>query len=200
MKKNALKSPKQTGFTLIELLVVIAIMVTLAGLGVSAYRTAINKANEVAAHAAMSNLTSACDSFFDDYSRLPLTEGANGDQERLSDNQLMSILVGLESGEDENPKLQSYFTYTAAKGKGAHKYSGLDRSDTRAKLYGPWKNKNETERFYRLKFDYDYDQEITESQSVGGKTHYDRRVLIHHLGRDGVSGQGKNSDNVYNYK
>ena len=200
MKTNASKLSKQPGFTLIELLVVIAIIAVLAGLGVSAYRTAIDKANTVAAQAAMGNLIQACDNYFDDYSQLPLNEGTQSDEVRLSDNELMSVLVGLESAIDESPKLTRYFSYTRAKGKGVNKYGGLDQSNTHAKLYGPWKNKNESDRLYRLKFDYDYNQEITEPSDIGGETVYGKRALIFHLGKDGKSGQGNNRDNVYEYR
>ena len=200
MKTKTPKSPKQNGFTLIELLVVIAIMATLATIGISAYRIAMEKAHQVSATAAMSNLVQACDNYFEDYSQLPLNQGVIEDQERLSDNDLMSILVGLESGEFDNSKRTAYFTYSKARGSGTNKYNGLDRSDTHARLYGPWKNKDVSARFYRLKFDYDFDQNIDEPSALGGNSQYGHRVLIYHLGRDGEVGPGKNQDNAYSYR
>jgi len=200
MKTNTPKSLLQNGFTLIELLVVIAIIATLATIGISAYRIGIEKARQVSAQAAMGNLVQACDNYFEDYSQLPLNAGVTEDQERLSDNDLMPILVGIEAGEFDNPKLTNYFTFSKAKGKGSKKYNGLDRSDTHARLYGPWKNNNESERFYRLKFDYDFDQNIDEPSSLGGKSQFGHRVLIYHLGGDGMAGSEKNRDNVYSYK
>ncbi|MDA7888245.1 prepilin-type N-terminal cleavage/methylation domain-containing protein [Akkermansiaceae bacterium] len=200
MKTNAPKASPSRGFTLIELLVVISIIAILATMGVSGYRIAMEKARRTSAHVAMNNLVHACNNYYEDYSQLPLNGGVVEDQERLSDNKLMPVLLGLESASEDNPKLTSYFTHHKAKGKGAHKYGGLDRSDTHARLYGPWKNDNESDRHYRIVMDYDFNKMISEPNDLGGGVQYDQRVLIYHLGKDGEAGPGKNRDNVYSYK
>jgi hypothetical protein len=161
---------------------------------------AIQKAKKTSAKAAISSLVQACNDYYEDESQLPLNEGATADQERISDNELMSVLVGLESAREENPTGTSYFKYKKASGKGQTKYDGLDRNKSRAQLYGPWKNRQENDRFYRLMMDYDFDEEIDEPSNIGNETQFGQRVLVYHLGKDGEAGPGKNQDNVYSYK
>jgi prepilin-type N-terminal cleavage/methylation domain-containing protein len=191
---------RRCGFTLVELLVVISIIAVLASLGFAGFNMAIQKAKKTSAKAAISSLVQACNDYYEDESQLPLNEGATADQERLSDNELMSILVGLESAREENPTGTSYFKYKKASGKGQTKYDGLDRNKSRAQLYGPWKNRQENDRFYRLMMDYDFDEEIDEPSNMGNETQFGQRVLVYHLGKDGEAGPGKNQDNVYSYK
>lgn len=200
MTKKTSTLSRRRGFTLVELLVVIAIIAVLASLGFAGFNMAIQKAKKTSAKAAISKLVQACNDYFDDESQLPLNEGANADQERLSDNELMSVLVGLETAREENPTGTDYFKYKKAQGKGQSMYDGLDRNDSRAQLFGPWKNKQESDRFYRLMMDYDFDQEIDEPSNVGNERQYGVRVLAYHYGKDGEAGPGKNQDNVYSYK
>ena len=93
---------RRYGFTLVELLVVISIIAVLASLGFAGFNMAIQKAKKTSAKAAISSLVQACNDYYEDESQLPLNEGATADQERISDNELMSILVGLESAREEN--------------------------------------------------------------------------------------------------
>ena len=200
MTKNKSTLSRRRGFTLVELLVVIAIIAVLASLGFAGFNMAIQKAKKTSASAAISSLVQACNDYYEDESQLPLNEGATADQERMSDNELMSILVGLETAREQNPTQTPYFKYKKASGQGNKKYDGLDRNQSRAQLYGPWKNKEENDRFYRLMMDYDFDQEIDEPSSVGNERQYGQRVLVYHYGKDGEAGPGKNQDNVYSYK
>ena len=191
---------RRRGFTLVELLVVIAIIAVLASLGFAGFNMAIQKAKKTSAKAAISSLVQACNDFYEDNSQLPLNEGATADQERLSDNDLMSILVGLETASEENPTQTTYFKYKKASGKGQNMYDGLDRNQSQAQLFGPWKNKQENDRFYRLMMDYDFNEEIDEPSNLGNERQFGQRVLAYHFGKDGEAGPGNNQDNVYSYK
>ena len=193
---------RRCGFTLVELLVVISIIAVLPSLGFTGFNMAIQKAKKTSAKAAMSSLVQACNDYYEDESQLPLNEGATADQERLSDNELMSILVGLDSAREENSSGTKYFQFKKASGKGQGMYDGLDRTKTRAQLYGPWKNRQENDRFYRLKMDYDFTGEVDEPSNMGSETIFGKQgmVLVYHLGKDGEAGPGKNQDNVYSYK
>ena len=200
MTKTTSTLSRRRGFTLVELLVVIAIIAVLAAMGFAGFNMAIQKAKKTSAQAAISKLVQACNDYFDDQSQLPLNEGATADEERLSDNELMSVLVGLETARQENPTGTAYFKFKKAQGKGQGMYDGLDRNDSRAQLFGPWKNRSESDRFYRLMMDYDFDEEIDEPSNLGNETQYGVRVLVYHLGKDGEAGPGKNKDNVYSWK
>jgi len=191
---------RRYGFTLVELLVVISIIAILASLGFAVFHPMLEKGKKTSALMAIKGLVDATNDYFDDYGTLPLNEGRKTDDEILSDNELMSVLVGLESAREENPRGTSYFKYKKASGKGEGMFDGLDRTRSRAQLYGPWKNKQASDRLYRLKMDYNNDGEIDEPSQFGSDTVFEQKVLVYHLGKDGEAGPGKNKDNVYNYK
>ena len=136
----------------------------------------------------------ACYDYYEDESQLPLNEGATADQERISDNELMSVLVGLESAREENPTGTSYFTFKKAKGSGDSLVDGLWRTKNNARLVDPWGN------YYRLVFDYDFDAEIDEPSNIGNTTQFGVRVLVYSLGPDGIAGGRGEKDNIYSWK
>jgi prepilin-type N-terminal cleavage/methylation domain-containing protein len=193
-------SSKRRGFTLVELLVVIAIIAVLAALGFAGFNMAIQRAKKTSAQTCMSQLIIACDDYFEAYQQLPLGSKSNADEEQKSDNKLMAALLGMESAEDENYKLQSYFTFKASNGKGQGAYDGLERTQNRAELLGPWQNKQKDDRYYRLMFNYDYDKELREPQALGNEIMYDKNVLIYHMGKDGKVGGKNDQDNVYSWQ
>jgi type IV pilus assembly protein PilE len=193
-------SSKRRGFTLVELLVVIAIIAVLASLGFAGFNIAIMKAKQTSARTCMSSLIMASDDYYEAYQTLPLGSITNADEEKDTDNQLMSALLGLPSAEDENYKLESFFSFKGAKGKGQGAHDGLDRSDNRAELLGPWMNSQKSDRYYRILYDYDYDSELREPQALGNEIKYDTKTLIYHKGKDGKIGTGKyDQDNVYSW-
>lgn len=193
-------SALRRGFTLIELLVVISIVAVLAGLGFGGFKMAQDAAREASAKKTMSDLIMASDAFYDEYNYLPLSEGATSDTLQFSDNELMSVLTGKEQAASSNPKEVRFFNGQKAKGRGSSAYDGLYETDNEAVLYGPWRLKQENEKFYRVVYDYDYDDEIREQEGVGDEIIRGKRQIAYHLGKDGEAGNDQNADNIYSYK
>ena len=200
MKAHTSRTLSRKGFTLVELLVVIAIIAVLAGLGLSVAAGAKQRAAEATAAAAIRSLSDAIDLYFDKYDELPLSEGETTDAEKRSDNELMGPLVGLESAKDQNPYQISFFEFKAARGSSNAKYNGLDRDQSQAALYGPWRTKEVNDRYYQVIFDYDYNKEIQEPSNLGNDVQYGPKYLIYCYGKDGKIGQANNLDNVYSWK
>ncbi|MDB4436285.1 type II secretion system GspH family protein [Akkermansiaceae bacterium] len=199
MKTHISPLSTRKGFTLVELLVVIAIIAILATMAVAGARIAKDAAANAGARAAIADLTNALDAFYDDQDAFPLSEGQDEDSEVTTDSQLMNILTGIDT--DENPQGNSYFTFKKAKGNNNNYWDGLYRTASTAELYGPWKNRNKNDRFYRVIFNYDYDEFIREPSSTGGSEEiYGYKYLIYHAGKDGEVGGEENVDNLYNWK
>ena len=76
---------------------------------------------------------------------------------------------------------------------------GLERTENRAELVGPWFNPSKSDRYYRLMFNYDYDNQLREPQALGNEIIWDRRVIGYHMGKDGKIGGKNDSDNVYSW-
>jgi len=190
---------KRRGFTLVELLVVIAIIAVLAALGFAGFNMGIQAAKKTSATTCMSQLVTASDDYYEEYQQLPLGSTTNADEEKKTDNQLMAALVGLKSASDENFKERSFFEFKNAKGKGSGAYDGLERTENRAELLGPWVNKQKDDRYYRVMYNYDYDDELREPQVLGNEILYNQKVLVYHMGKDGKVGGKYDQDNVYSW-
>ncbi len=199
MKNNSSYPSFRRAFTLVELLVVIAIVAVLASLGFAGFNLAIQKAKKTSAKTCMGQLVQACDDYYEAYQQLPLGSTTNQDEEQETDTQLMAALLGLTSAEEENYKLESFFKFKSAKGKGQAAHDGIERTENRAELLGPWLNKIKEDRYYRIVFDYDYDEEVREPQNLGNEIIYDRRAIIYHQGKDGKIGGKNDQDNVYSW-
>ncbi len=199
MKQYLTPSSLRRGFTLVELLVVIAIIAVLASLGFAGFNMAIQKAKKTSAQTCMGQLVLASDDYYEAYQQLPLGSTSNQDEEQVTDNQLMAALLGLTSAEEENYKLESFFKFKAAKGKGQAAHDGIERSDNRAELLGPWLNKVKDDRYYRVMYNYDYDNELREPQALGNEIIYDVKSLVYHRGKDGKVGGKNDQDNVYSW-
>ena len=141
----------------------------------------------------------ACDAFYEEYQALPMANTSTIDAEQVTDNQLMGPLLGTPSAQDENPKYQTFFEWKKAKGKGDSAYEGLERTENRAELMGPWFNPNKSDRYYRIVFNYDYDNQLREPQALGNEILWDRRAIGYHMGKDGKIGGKNDQDNVYNW-
>jgi len=187
------RAPSRRGFTLIELLVVIAIIAVLSTLSTAAYILARDKAKRVTATQTLATLMSASERFYDNYNYPPLSSGETADTVRITDNELMSVLMGLDG---TTPR---FFTGKRAQGSGSGAFNGVYRTDSEAYLYGPWRLKNEDEKFYRIVYDYNFDGEIKEPEGVGNATIYGHQIG-YLLGKDGKAGAGYNQDNIYSYK
>jgi prepilin-type N-terminal cleavage/methylation domain-containing protein len=199
MKHTLPTSFTRRGFTLVELLVVISIIAVLASLGFGMYNKALETTKKTEATQCLSNLIMACDSFFEEYQALPMATTSAIDAEQVTDNRLMGPLLGQQGSQDENPKFQTFFTWKQAKGKGASAVGGLERTENRAELVGPWFNPSKSDRYYRLMFNYDYDNQLREPQVLGNEIVWDVRVIGYHMGKDGKVGGSNDSDNVYSW-
>jgi len=199
MKLTSNLSSKRRGFTLVELLVVIAIIAVLASLGFKGFTMAQEMAKKTKGATCISQLIQASEDFYNEYSQLPLGSTADSDSERQTDNQLMAPLVGLKSAIEENPKEESFFKFQKAKGRGNDVYDGLERDQSRAELYGPWNNKEKTDRYYICVYNYDYDNELREPNALGNELHFETKVLVYHKGKDGKTGGKFNRDNIYSW-
>ncbi|MGJ8696418.1 MAG: type II secretion system protein [Verrucomicrobiaceae bacterium] len=200
MKAHSSSLTSRKGFTLVELLVVISIIAILATLAIAGAGMALNKAKEAKSRAAIEALSKSIELYFDKENQLPLGGDYATDVEKRTDNELMSVLCGLESAQAENPSRTAYFEFKKAKGKGNNLVDGLYRTQTEAQLFGPWKTKNKDDRYYFVIFDYDYDKEIQEPSSLGNEIQYGRKYLIYCYGKDGKIGNENNLDNIYNWK
>lgn len=201
MKAHTSKLASRTrkrGFTLVELLVVVAIIAILATMAVAGANLAQNAARKTKAKAAISELRTAISSFADEQNTLPLAEGQNETTEKQSDNELMDVLCGIN--EDENPNKIAYFTYRKAKGKNNDFWDGLYRTSSTAEFFGPWRNRNKNERYYRILFNYGYEDFIREPSNIGGEEVFNVPFLIYHAGKDGGIGNDENVDNIYGWK
>lgn len=196
MKYTSTLSASRRGFTLVELLVVISIVAVLAALGFKGYTLAQDAAKKTKAKTCIQALVQASEDFYTEYTAFPLSSTSSQDTEHPTDNSLMAPLLGLESAEDENYKKESFFKFQKAQGKGDNVYDGLERDQNRAALYGPWKNKQKSDRYYYCVYNYDFDDVLRAPQALGNEPHYDTRVLAYHKGKDGKVGGKFNKDNV----
>lgn len=201
MKTTKPRLSLQKGFTLIELLVVIAIIAVLAGLGFGGFTMARNKANELQAQKAISDLVAASNDFYNEYNFLPLGSQQSNDTVQTSDRQLMTVLMGKQQGATENPKLIRFFEGQRAKGSRIDSaYAGVFETDNDAVLFGPWRLSQREQKLYRVIYDYNYDKIIEEQEGIGNQTIRGMRQIVYHFGPDGQAGQNMNDDNIYSYK
>lgn len=169
------------GFTLIELLVVIAIIAVLAALGFAGFTAAKEAANKTSAKNHIVGLIQAVDTYYDDYSQLPVPDG--GSVEFRTDTAFMGILVGLDSEpyKTKNPKKTSFFSAGKAKGAAPTFKNGLNRTSDVAELYDPWG------KMYYVVLDTDYNNEIgppVPDVASNNETIFGNRALVWSRGRD----------------
>ena len=187
------------GFTLVELLVVIAIIAVLSALGFAGFNLATQTAKKTSAKVCMSQLVLASENYYEEYQQLPLGTSTNQDEEKRTDNELMAALCGLDSAEEENYKNEDFFDFKAAKGRGQSAHDGLERTQNRAELLGPWLNSQKNDRYYRVVYNYDYNDELNEPQALGNEPTYNNKALVYHMGKDGKIGGKNDQDNVYSW-
>lgn len=178
-----------SGFTLVELLVVISIIVVLAAMSFGAANMAINKSKKLQTTTDARGLQSAVEAFQSEYSRLP-EFGMQGDEAQSdgqSGSELLTILLGKEEVTDDmqNKKQITFLNAKVNKNKkkGGLIYSNGGSGATPEGLYDAWGNP-----FY-LKFDDDYDQEITDPTEQGNIIR-NKQVIVYSYGMDGKIGGG----------
>ena len=155
---------------------------------------------KVKAQAAIRSLSDAIDLFYDKYESLPGSSEKNEGSECKSGNKLMEILCGLEQASHSNPYQISFFEFKRAREISDDYYDGLHRTPVTVSLYGPWKNKDIEDRYYRIILDHDGNKTIREPAELGGNLIPNVRYLIYHKGKDGKIGGDYNDDNIYSWK
>jgi len=183
------------GFTLVELLVVIAIIATLAAASFGVGRTMIEKAKRVSAQSVASSISSAVDSFYSDYSALPVpnpasaptadnttppysTSGADSDNGVA----LLNALNGTESNTtSQNDRKIRYLSLKKAKGGNRDGATYNDTSGEITGLYDPWSKP------YFIVLDYNYDDQITVNPLGPDIVLNGRKVAVYSLGTDGLA-------------
>ncbi len=107
------------GFTLIEILVVITIIGVLSGLLFSGATAAMTTAKKADASNTAYNVRNAAASYYTEYRRQPLPDGASGSDyaDFPTDDKFMDILLGADSdvGKQKNPRGIAFFTAKSAK-------------------------------------------------------------------------------------
>lgn len=74
----------------------------------------------------------------------------------VSTQRLMALLGGIHDKEiDAFDQGTQFFSFVKAKGENGSYWDGLYRTETKAALFGPRKNKNIEDRYYRIIFNYD---------------------------------------------
>ena len=189
MKTPAKRRPN--GFTLVELLVVIAIIAVLAAAGFAAGNAAIQKAKKTTALATATAIESAVNDFFTEYGSMP-RDGMTTDTtiDTKADLVTMRELLGLGNSLTLNTRSIKFLSVKEGKGnKGGIIYNASGSDITG--IYDPWGG-----RFYII-LDGDYDEKVNPKPSAGGgKVLNGRRVAVWSNGADGVSGGGKQGDDV----
>ncbi|MGA0854137.1 MAG: type II secretion system protein, partial [Luteolibacter sp.] len=222
MKTHHLRAHR--GFTLVELLVVIAIIAVLAGIGISAGGSALQKAKKTTCLAAATGIETAVNNYYTEYNSMPY-KGSTGEvattdevvRTNVKDGiDLLEVLLGLEenSSEENSPALRlnprNIKFLSAKEGKG--KKNGLvynSSSDASNNLGGsntpdgskvigmfdPWGGA------YNIIMDLNYDEKIENVKpkaATKAVTLNARRVAVWSDGADAVleSAIGKTTDDV----
>jgi prepilin-type N-terminal cleavage/methylation domain-containing protein len=186
---------KVGGFTLVELLVVISIIVVLAAMTFAGINIALTRQKKVQTQTNATGLLQAIEGFYNQYSRLP-EFGAQGDESRLegqSGTELLTILLGKEelNNTTQNKKQIRFLNVdeTKMKNKGGLLYSNGGAGAVPQGLYDAWGN-----AFY-VKFDTDYDQEITDPLKSGNIVR-NKVVIVYSYGPDGKTGGDFSKDDI----
>lgn len=172
---------RRGGFTLIELLVVIAIIAVLASAGFGVGMKVQNTARKTVAESAARNIVHAVNSFYADYSAMPVPTGTASTQGGTTFDtgsgdglKILSILLGQE--DEINTRKVKYLDVPEAKGKKA----GIvfNRSGKVDGLYDPWGNP------FSIVLDTDYAERLEFKPSKSQVTLNGRRCAVFSAGQD----------------
>lgn len=196
MKTHSVRTDR--GFTLIELLVVIAIIAVLAGVGFSAGSSAIQKAKRTTCLAAATSIESAVANFFTDYGSMPYDVTVTNDttvKTGASGENFLKTLLGMDT--TLNPRGIKFLSAKQSKSKHTDsvKRDGIVYDgDTPKGMFDPWGGE------YNVLLDLDYNEKLENVKPKGtGSTSVTlngRRVAVWSDGADGVSADGKATDDV----
>lgn len=177
------------GFTLVELLVVISIIVVLAALSFGAAQVAIKKANTLKTRTSATNIASAVDSYYQEYSKLPVIGGETDEirTEGEAGIEFLTVLLGKEddTGEMQNPRKLPFLTVETGKNKnkGGLVYSNGGAGGQIEGLYDAW-----GQPFY-IKMDTEYEDEILDPITQGNVVR-NKKVIVYSFGPDKRAGGG----------
>ncbi|WAC19666.1 prepilin-type N-terminal cleavage/methylation domain-containing protein [Luteolibacter sp. SL250] len=174
---------RRSGFTLIELLVVIAIIAVLASAGFGVGMKVQNTARKQVAESAARNVVHAVNSFYADYSAMPVPTGTASTQggttfgtESGDGLKILDILLGLE--DEINTKKVKYLDVPEAKSK---KKGGLVFNKSGKEVSGmfdPWGNP------FFIVLDTDYAERLEFKPSKKQETLNGRRCAVYSAGQD----------------
>jgi prepilin-type N-terminal cleavage/methylation domain-containing protein len=180
MKTQSIR--RRSGFTLIELLVVISIIAVLASAGFGVGMKVQNSARKKVAESAARNVLQAVNSFYADYSAMPVPVGTASTQggttfgtESGDGLKILQILLGQE--DDINTKKVKYLDVPEAKGK----KSGIVYSKSGNEvtgLFDPWGNS------YFIVLDTDYAERLEVKLGKAPIILNGRRCAVYSAGQD----------------
>jgi len=175
-----------------ELMVVIVIIGILAGITIPASKGILEKANKMAAHNDALQLKNAIGSYFTEYRKYPKKD-PGPDEEILSDNDLMDILLAADSegvAGGLNPRRIPFYSGSKAKPAGNGKYRKGVHSNANGggTLWDPWSEN------YRVIMDTDYNNRVPAPSFVEDVQTIPQGVIVWSAGKDNDDDDAK--DNV----
>jgi prepilin-type N-terminal cleavage/methylation domain-containing protein len=173
---------RRSGFTLIELLVVIAIIAVLASAGFGVGMKVQNTARKQVAESAARNVVHAVNSFYADYSAMPVPTGTASTQGGTTFGtgsgdglKILDILLGQE--DEINTRKVKYLDVPEAKGKKAGIVFSRSGKEVTG-LYDPWGNP------YSIVLDTDYAERLEFKPGKATVTLNGRRCAVYSAGQD----------------
>lgn len=148
--KTSARTLSARAFTLIELLVVITLIGILTSLAFSGYRSAVMRARNLVALAAVKNVTLAVQNYVADYNRMPVRSTAEESFDLSAGSPLLKVLMG-ENVDRLNPKAARFLPDQQMGKNGA---GGLVGTEGQWAFVDPWGTP------YRVALDADWDQRV----------------------------------------
>jgi prepilin-type N-terminal cleavage/methylation domain-containing protein len=191
--------PARRAFTLVEMLVVITIVIVLMGLLFPAFRGAQDQSKKVQAKNDLNQIVTGITAFYTEYGKYPVPGSANRvpDDYWILDSNIADICNVLRangstwdstSGQNLNPKRVAFLQPPLAKDPNQPRNGICPSGANAGKYYDPWGST------YRLRIDWDYDNNLTNPYSQGAGTNpLLSGVIGFSIGKDQQSAADNNS-------